>query len=702
MKRIRSTGDIVLALLVLAVAVMLLVPIPTILLDFLITTNLAFSFLFLLAGLYISNPQSLLVFPSLLLLTTLFRLGLNVASCRLILSQGDAGRVIESFGTYLLQENIVVGLLIFIIITIVNFIVIAKGSARVSEVAARFVLDSLPGKQVAIDSDLRNGNLTPEQAKRKREELRQESQLYGSMDGAMRFVQGDAVAGFFIIVINILGGIYIGLSQGMSFPDAIHSYTILTVGDGLVSQIPALLISICAGIVVTRVFTDENSTLGSDLSDQLFVKSEIMMLAGMMVVFVGFLPGLPWFPFITVGLTLVGFGGYQKRFKSRAKVQLDIESSNDYPQLNNTSRSNFKQLTLQEDEAEENKIEILLDQDTLFKFYKTNTVLYKDIWKIFQKNFFEELGLKLPEINIKTDPTLHFSSYKINYKGDSIDEGALDSKRCFVSINPVFGEPLGINVYTTTLHPIHNTKSFWTTNNQITKEILVAGDFQFYDVIEFIFLKVSVFFLRNPNELINISDVHYFFKNLEKKFPGFTSEVVNKNIIDIPRLTEIIHILLNDLIDIKEFKNIIETVSTYCSNYKSQLSDDGNFDFNHLISFIRISRRRNIIAKCLNSNKVIKCIMLSEETETIFEDAEENNLTSSVIIDPENYEQLYKKISEIIQKVKNSGILPISIVCKNEIRIKVNNFLKYLSIYDSVVSFDEIDPFIEVVQIEIW
>ncbi|NMC63443.1 MAG: FHIPEP family type III secretion protein, partial [SAR324 cluster bacterium] len=229
---------------------MLVIPVPTWLLDILLVFNLSFSLLLLIVGLYMPNSLALLAFPSLLLITTLFRLALNVASSRLILSEAYAGEVINAFGSFLIRGEVIVGIIIFTIVTIVNFIVIAKGSSRVSEVAARFTLDALPGKQMMIDSDLRANLINAETARQRREDLQRESMLYGSMDGAMKFVQGDAIAGFFVIFTNIIGGMYLGLRGGMSFSAAVQTYTVLTVGDGLVSQIPALLISVCAGLVV--------------------------------------------------------------------------------------------------------------------------------------------------------------------------------------------------------------------------------------------------------------------------------------------------------------------------------------------------------------------------------------------------------------------------------------------------------------------
>jgi type III secretion protein V len=293
-------ADVILVALVVSITAMLIVPLPTILLDVLLVINISFSILLLLVGLYLPNSAALYTFPTILLLSTLFRLGLNVASSRLILSQGDAGQVIESFGTFLIRGQIVVGIIIFTIVTIVNFIVISKGATRVSEVAARFALDSLPGKQTAIDNDARAGVISADEARRKRDDLRRDSQLYGSMDGAMKFVQGDAVAGFFIILTNIIGGVYMGLSAGMPLAEAVQSYTVLTVGDGLVTQIPGLLTSICAGIIVTRVSSVDVSTLSTDLRVQLFSQPITLLITGGILIVFAALPGVPAFPFLLV------------------------------------------------------------------------------------------------------------------------------------------------------------------------------------------------------------------------------------------------------------------------------------------------------------------------------------------------------------------------------------------------------------------
>jgi type III secretion protein V len=299
-------GDILLAGLVVGIVAMMIIPLPTFLLDLLLTTNISISVILLLVCISISDALRIATLPSLLLITTLFRLGLNVSSTRLILLQADAGEVIRSFGEFVVSGNLVVGAVIFLILTLIQFIVIAKGSERVAEVAARFALDAMPGRQMAIDADLRAGAIDLDEARRMRANLKRESQLYGSMDGAMKFVKGDAVAGILITVINIVGGLLIGvLQRGMPLGDALRLYSILTVGDGLVSQIPALLISTGAGIVVTRVASeDEGSPLGKDIGEQVLGQPRAIAIAAGLLVLLSLVPGMPTFPFLVLAVAI--------------------------------------------------------------------------------------------------------------------------------------------------------------------------------------------------------------------------------------------------------------------------------------------------------------------------------------------------------------------------------------------------------------
>jgi type III secretion protein V len=300
----RRFADIALASIVLLVVGMMIVPLPTPLLDVLISANVAVAVLMLLTAMYVKSGLEFTSFPTVLLVTTLYRLALNVSSTRLILLQADAGEVVEAFGNFVVQGNFVVGAVIFSILTLIQFLVVAKGSERVAEVGARFTLDAMPGKQMSIDAELRSGGISQDEARRRRGNLQRESQFYGAMDGAMKFVKGDAIAGIVITVVNILGGLAIGVAmRDMSAAEALAKYGILTIGDGLVSQIPALLISTAAGLVVTRVASeDEDSTLGGDIAQQIFGNPRALTVAAVFVTILAIIPGLPALPFLVIAI----------------------------------------------------------------------------------------------------------------------------------------------------------------------------------------------------------------------------------------------------------------------------------------------------------------------------------------------------------------------------------------------------------------
>jgi type III secretion protein V len=304
--RRRVTADAALAAVVVAVVGLMVVPLPAWLLDLLLASNLAISVSILLVTLYVSDALKVAAFPTLLLITTLIRLALNVSSTRLILLKADAGEVIRAFGNFVVSGNYVVGAVIFVILALIQFVVIAKGSERVAEVGARFTLDAMPGKQMAIDAELRSGSLNAEEATRRRRTLERESQFYGAMDGAMKFVRGDVIASFIITLINIVAGLAIGVGQrGMELPDALKRYGLLTIGDGLISQIPALIIATSAGILVTRVASEnEDTALGEDLSTQIFGAPRALRVASLFILFLAAVPGLPWLPFLVIGVLL--------------------------------------------------------------------------------------------------------------------------------------------------------------------------------------------------------------------------------------------------------------------------------------------------------------------------------------------------------------------------------------------------------------
>jgi flagellar biosynthesis protein FlhA len=317
---ITSRSDIVLALGVIGIIAVLVIPIPTQLLDFALAFNITFSLIVLLTTLYVTRPLDLSVFPGMLLIVTLMRLSLNVASTRLILGQAYAGEVINSFGNFVVQGDYVVGFIVFIILVVIQFIVITKGAGRISEVAARFTLDAMPGKQMAIDADLNAGIISEQEARQRRQDISREADFYGAMDGASKFVRGDAIAGILITIINIIGGFVIGVAiNGMAFTDALRTYTLLSIGDGLVTQIPALLVSTASGLIVTRAAAESN--MGSDLTIQLTKQPRAIMVTAIVLVIFGLLPGMPTTTFMVIGLLAGGIAFVTREVNRRRTIE---------------------------------------------------------------------------------------------------------------------------------------------------------------------------------------------------------------------------------------------------------------------------------------------------------------------------------------------------------------------------------------------
>ncbi|MGB4876415.1 MAG: flagellar biosynthesis protein FlhA, partial [Candidatus Competibacter sp.] len=317
--KLTERTDVMLAVLLVGIIFMMILPLPTHLVDVLIAVSMSSGVILLMISVYISSPLAFSAFPSVLLLSTLYRLALSISTTRLILLQADAGQIVDTFGNFVVGGNLIVGLVVFLIITIVQFLVITKGSERVAEVSARFSLDAMPGKQMSIDSDMRAGVIDMDEARRRRGLVEQESQMFGSMDGAMKFVKGDAIAGLIIIVVNILGGVTIGvLQRGMSAADALHRYAILTIGDGLIAQIPALLISITAGIIVTRVSTEESTNLGADIGGQILAQPKALLIGAALLGAFALIPGFPSATFIALGLLVGGIGFILNSVAARA------------------------------------------------------------------------------------------------------------------------------------------------------------------------------------------------------------------------------------------------------------------------------------------------------------------------------------------------------------------------------------------------
>ena len=499
-------SDIALALGVIGIIGVLVIPIPPLLLDFALAFNITFSLVVLLTTLYITRPLELSVFPGMLLVVTLMRLALNVASTRLILGQAYAGEVINSFGHFVVQGNYVVGFIIFCILVIIQFIVITKGAGRISEVAARFTLDAMPGKQMAIDADLNAGMINEQEARRRRDDIAHEADFYGAMDGASKFVRGDAIAGIIITLINVIGGFVIGVAMnGKSIPDAIKTYTLLSIGDGLVTQIPALLVSTASGIIVTRAAS--NSNMGTDLTHQLTRQPRAILVAAIVLFALGMVPGMPTLTFMVIGL-LVGGVGYLTREANKAKVISDRRDA----QKKDAKPAPAKERT-----------EDLLKVDTigleigygLIPLVDSNQGgdLLERISSI-RKQLATELGIVVPPVRIRDNVRLRPNEYQIKIKGIRVAgfELMLDQ---VLAINPgyVVEKLDGFD----TKEPAFGLQATWI--QPVFKDVAEAKQFTVVEPSAVVATHLTETVRNASAEILTRQDVRHLVDTLKEDYP---------------------------------------------------------------------------------------------------------------------------------------------------------------------------------------
>ncbi|MFA5511876.1 MAG: flagellar biosynthesis protein FlhA, partial [Candidatus Kapaibacterium sp.] len=452
--KVAANTDMMLAGAIILIIGLLIIPLPGFILDFFLSINIAFSILILLVSLYLRNPLDLAAFPTMLLITTLFRLGLNVASTRLILGEAEAGQVITAFGEFVIKGNYVVGIIIFLILVIINFVVIIKGSSRIAEVTARFTLDALPGKQMSIDADLNAGYIDEQTARKRRDDLSKETDFFGAMDGAAKFIKGDAIAGLIITTINILGGFAIGvLQRGMEFSDAASLYTILTIGDGLVSQIPSLLISIAAGLVVTRSASTDN--LDIELARQFAGNPKPLFMSSGALIIMGLLPGFPFIPFFLLA-GIAGVIGY---------VRQQTIIKEDALKLNEEIKTADEEAKPQEQPVEEllkiDPVEIELGYNLIALVDESQGGdVFKRITNI-RRQMAVELGLILPPVRVRDNLQLEPEEYVIKVRGNEIARNIL-YPNMVLAMNPgtAEGELAGVKV----TEPVFGLPATWISN----------------------------------------------------------------------------------------------------------------------------------------------------------------------------------------------------------------------------------------------
>ncbi len=660
--------DILLAVAVVAILMFMIIPLPSFLLDILIALNITCSLMILLIPMYMIRPLEFSVFPGILLIITLFRLSLNVASTRLILGEAYAGQIIESFGSFVVKGNYVVGLVIFIILITINFVVITKGAGRIAEVAARFTLDAMPGKQMAIDADLNAGLIDEQQARLRRDEIRREADFYGAMDGASKFVRGDAVAGLLITLINILGGLIIGVLQlKMSFQEALQTYTVLTVGDGLVSQIPALIISTAAGIIVSRASTESN--LARSLTSQLLAKPRPIYIASGVLFFLGIVPGLPTLPFLTLSLITGGLGYLTGEFSTELEEKkTEIEEP-------------------QEEERPQEKIESYLHVDPLEMEIgysliplidpNQNGELLNSLTMI-RKQIAQELGVLVPPIRIRDNIQLKSNEYVIKIKGNEIARGEVMTGYYLALVPDGEDEELeGIK----TLDPTFKMPAYWLNEEQKEKAELKG-----YTVVEassVIATHLIEVLKANLHKILDREAVQKLLDTFKNENPTVVEELV-PNLLSVGTVQNVLRNLLREHIPIRDLSTILETLADYAPMTK---------DPELLTEYVRVALAETISNMHKNESDSITVITLDPRFEEFVMQQMEGGKRprQNFGLHPNTIEQLYSQASNKIQQMMATYGKAVLVTSPN-IRRYVQKFFEPVFPNLVVLSYAELTP----------
>ncbi len=638
MNSIGKNSDVILAFGLILMLGLMLIPLPPGILDFLLALNITLSVLVMIVSLYINSPLDISIFPGLLLVLTLFRLGLNISSTRLILIEGYAGKVIESFGTFVVGGNYVVGFIVFIILVVIQFIVIVKGSGRISEVAARFTLDAMPGKQMAIDADLNTGLITEADARKRREIISREAEFYGAMDGASKFVKCDAVAGLIINTINIIGGFIIGVAQrGLSFTDAIQSYTILTIGDGLVSQIPALIISTAAGLVVTR--SASGTSLDFQMKTQLFSNPRVLgTVSGASFMF-ALIPGMPTLPFVFLSIVMGTVSYVTKKNKLAAAPVIEATESSAPEAPPEEKVEQYLQVDPIEVEIGYGLISLVDEKQGGNLFQKISST---------RKLIALDFGVLIPPVRVRDNLQLSPNEYIIKIKGNVVSSFEIYPDR-MLAMNPgavnetVNGLP--------TTDPAFGLQSYWITIEEKEKAEMLG--FTVVDCISVITTHLQEVLKRNFERILTRQDVKQLLENIKKEYAAVVDEI-NPDILNLGTIQKVLQNLLKENIPIKDFVQILEALIDYSKTTK-------NVDV--LTEYVRHTIGETIANIYRDHNGIIHAAALSETLEgsiTKSLQAQKDNIVT-LGLHPTVLRELNVQLRAALEKFNSLGYPPILI-----------------------------------------
>ena len=650
---VSKRNDLLLACLLVCIVFMMILPLPTQAIDALIGVNLALAALLLMASVYLQSVVELSSFPSILLLTTLFRLALAISTTRLILIQADAGHIVETFGQFVVAGNLVVGLVVFLILTVVNFMVITKGSERVAEVSARFSLDSMPGKQMSIDSDMRAGQIELDEAKRRRNLLEKESQLYGAMDGAMKFVKGDAIAGLIIIAINMVGGIAIGtLQRGMPVGEALERYSLLTIGDGLVSQIPALFISITAGFIVTRVSSEENKDLGSDIVGQIVNEPKALMITAVILGIFAVVPGFPTLVFVTLAAGC-GFASYHMT-KVRARSK-QTSRAGEMPSLAPALSSRGPAPSLPKGEIEDNEpveavtfaltVPLIVDIASSVRDSIRPERLDREVAKVRRALYFD-LGVPFPGIHLRLNDNLRDGEYRILVNEIPVASGAARPGYFIVRETEA-----NLKMFEIPFERgddfLPNTPSLWVQTKHMP--LVERAGLQVMTLSSMLTYHLAHVMKRHASEFIGIQETMYLMNQMQKNFGELVREATRA--LPIITITDVLQRLVGEEISIRDMRTVLEALVEWGQREKDPIV---------LVEHVRSALARYITHRFSGGQNIIPAYLIAKEIEDAVRGAvRQTSGASYLALSPDVHRQIVDAMKAAIGREITSTPAPV-------------------------------------------
>ncbi len=685
---IARSKDLTVVLFVIAILAIIIVPLPSSVLDLFLTVSIAVSVLILMISLYVPRPTDLTTFPTLILIVTLYRLSLNIATTRMILSKGYAGPeavsdIITSFGEFVVGGNYVIGTIVFTILVLINFMVITKGSTRVAEVAARFTLDAMPGKQMAIDADLNAGLIDEKTARERREAIIQEANFYGAMDGSSKFVKGDAVAGIIITIINIIGGFLIGMFQfGMDLSSAASTFTILTIGDGLVSQLPALIVSTATGIIITRA-SKEDESFAEGVIGQLINEYKTLYIVGFILLMFALVPGLPTLSLGFVGLLFLALGYFMQHSREMEQPQ---RAEATVAEGGAAGEEEAKEAAPAPAEEEQKVLEDILKQEVLeldlgYQLIKlADPAMHGDLLeriKSMRRKIATDYGFLIPQVRIRDNLHLQPNQYQILLKGVEIGSGEVYPDKFLAMDSGLVSEEIeGIK----TTEPAFGLEAIWIDPAQ--KEEAITRGYTVVDPSTVISTHLSELVKKYAEELLTRQDVQQLVDNVKKDYPVVVEDCLN--VASIGLIQKVLKELLHEKIPIKDMLTILETISDVAEVTK-------NVDI--IVEQVRARLARTITRLYADDHGVLKLMTFAAPTEQrLLEHLQEKEGYKELLLNVGQINDLVQKVSESAKEVLGRGIAPAILIVDPMLRKSLANIFEKFNLDVVVLSHAEVDP----------